>query len=229
MYSGQTPDWKCPHCKKGRLTIKKKDFRSEETAQSKRERDHPHWEPDWLRYIFSAFLNCTSCDETTVVVGDGRIDGFYDPETGKEGGEEVFMPKYFIPPLPIFDIPNKCPEEVEKHLHESFELAWADFSAAGNKLRIAVERLVDNLAPDSKGSLHDRIQALSSSHDKIKESLLAIKWLGNDGSHESTLEECDVAFAYEVFGLVLNNLYGKTKNLGTLVQLVNEAKGSIAK
>ena len=229
MNIDQTPDWKCPHCGNGRLTIKQSDFRSEETAQSKKERNHPDWEPEWLRFTFSAFLRCTSCNELTVAVGEGKIHTFNDPETGERSDEEAFMPKYFIPPLLIFDIPNDCPEEVKKHLIESFSLAWTDFSAACNKLRVSVESIVDNLAPGTKGGLHDRIKALSIQYEEVMEWLMAIKWLGNDGSHQATLEEYDVAFAYEVFEMVLNKLYGKTRSIAMQIQLVNEAKGSIAK
>jgi len=229
MYPHQAPAWKCPRCGRGIPTINEDDFRSEVTEQSKRERNHPDWEPEWLRYTFSAFLNCTHCKEKTVTIGEGKVDTFNGQDTGEWGCEEVFMPKYFIPPLQLFEIPSDCPKSVKEHINESFSLAWADFSAAGNKLRVAVEKLIDAIHPGSSGTLHNRIGKLPSQHEGIKDWLLAVKWLGNEGSHQAQLQEYDVAFAYDVFLLVLNKLYGKGKDLGELVKLVNVAKGSIAK
>lgn len=236
MYSDQVPAWKCPHCGTGMLTVKEEDFRKEETEQSKQERNHKDWEPEWVCYRFSVFLTCTYCKEKTVAIGEGRIEVNYDNNGNIEDCVDKFMPKYFIPPLPLFEIPDGCPEIVKNHLNESFALAWADFSAAGNKFRVALERLMDTIHPDPSGklTLHSRIKDLPTNqyqyqYQYIKDELFAIKWLGNEGSHQGQLQEHDVAFAYTVFDRVLNKLYKKEKSIKELVDLVNSTRGKIAK
>jgi len=229
IYPGSSTNWKCPYCRKGYLIVPKNDFRYEETEQSKGEREHCDWEPEWLRFNFSAFLSCTFCNDKTVVIGTGTVSCYEDPEIGERGCEEVFNPLYFIPVLPLFDVPDSCPEKVKEHLNQSFALAWSDFSGAGNKLRIAVERLVDHLSPHAKGNLHIKIESLKNSYSEVADLLLAIKWLGNDGSHDATLKEHDVAFSYKIFQMALEIIYGNSKKLSGLASLVNSAKGSIAK
>jgi len=227
--SGILPDWKCPYCKIGTLHLDDDDFRHEETNESKKDRENPNWESDWIKYTFVAFLQCTNCNDQTAVIGEGKSSFSTDLQTGEPLVDEEFMPKYFCPTLPLFELPPGTPVTVKTHIDESLALAWSDFSAAGNKLRISIERLIDEISPNSTGTLHDKIENLKAPWNEIKELLLAIKWLGNEGSHEAKLEEYDVAFAYEAIKVVLNEIYGSKKDIEKLAQLVNSSRGSLIK
>ena len=223
--SGILPVWKCPYCKTGTLHLDDDDFRHEETDESKTDRDDPNWEPDWIKYTFTAFLQCTNCNDQTAVIGEGKSKSYTDQQTGEILVDKEFMPKYFCPTLPLFELPPETPEKVRTHIHESFSLAWADFSAAGNKLRISIERLIDEISPKSKGNLHQKIENLKEPWNEIKEQLEAIKWLGNNGSHEAKLDEYDTAFAYKVLKIILEKIYDSNEDVEKLVQRVNSAKG----
>ena len=61
----------------------------------------------------------------------------------------------------------------------------------------------------------------------LKELLLAIKWLGNAGSHASTpLSLDDVFDAYEILEVVLNDLYeNKVEFARKLAKDINKNRG----
>jgi hypothetical protein len=69
----RSPDWMCPTCEKGVLRFKEGTFKHEELAAS---RDHSanEWEPDWIRYVYSALLVCTNdkCKEVVATAGNMR-------------------------------------------------------------------------------------------------------------------------------------------------------------
>lgn len=224
------PDWCCPHCNNGHLELKNKEIRNIETEESKELHKSPDFEPEWITLLFTDFLICKKCNEVTAVVGEGTVTGFYDDEH-QLSFEIGYMPKYFYPPLHLFSIPVRTPGTVSKSLIESFSLAWSDFASAANRLRVSIENLLESLDLGLTGKLHNKIEQLAKIPEKkaLATKLMAIKWLGNDGSHYNTeLEECDVAFAYIVFEEILNDLYRDKIDTMKLASMINSKKGSIA-
>jgi hypothetical protein len=113
-------------------------------------------------------------------------------------------------------------------------LVWPSAEAAGNQLRQAVEALMDDAgisALDSKGKripLHDRIVAFDKTDKENGQVLLAVKWLGNSGSHPGGLTREDVLDAFDMIEFVLENLYGTTKKeLLAKVAAINAQKGPV--
>lgn len=56
-------------------------------------------------------------------------------------------------------------------------------------------------------SLHDRIMNLPSSRSNVKDQILAIKWLGNHGTHAAIMTRSAVYDAIDIFEMVLSILY----------------------
>ncbi|MBL0621263.1 DUF4145 domain-containing protein [Aeromonas veronii] len=227
LYLNSKTKIKCPHCKNSILTLKRDDVRFHEINISKNNHHEIWFESEHTIFQFTAFLTCPLCSDFTIATGHGSYDEYHDYEQNIHECSEIFHPEYFIPTVHIFDLPSKCPKEVSFHIESSFKLAWADESAAGNKIRIAIEFLVETLIGKSKKRLDDRIRSLDGEHEKIKEYLLAIKWLGNDASHDASLKEHDLAFAYKILEQVLNYLYGDRRMLDFLTKKVNENKGRL--
>nr|WP_318289464.1 DUF4145 domain-containing protein [Paraburkholderia sp. BL8N3] len=136
------------------------------------------------------------------------------------------------------DIPAKCPDKVSEHLHESFALFFADPGAALNCARTAVEALMTALGVKRfmvvKGkqrsiNLHQRIQLLPPRYEDQKTLLLAVKWLGNAGSHDGDKAAfADVRIAYDMLEHVLSEIYdGKGKRLKAIAMKVNKKKGPV--
>ena len=195
------PDWTCPTCQVAPLRIRKESFVKDERRRS-RNHSHDDWEPDWIEYVYSCMLVCSNdkCKEVVASCGTGSIEwGIYEGEDGipEQVYEDYFRPKYFEPHLRLMPFPKGCPESVSKPLEESFALFFAAPSAAANSVRIAIEALLTelkirrfNLVNGKRRfvSLHQRISLLPKKYAHLKDLILAIKWLGNAGSHEGATD-----------------------------------------
>ena len=234
IYKNKVPKvYKCSSCGEGALDFIDDTFHCFESNDSTLAQQHEDWEPEWIEQVFSGVLACRNCNQKFAVSGIGGAEEDYDEEYGKYICE-YFYPKYFCPELHLFKIPINTPKKIHEIIISSFYLAWSDFSASGNKLRVALEIIVNDLAENvnEKDTLGNKIAKIPDKHLSIKNMINAIKWLGNQASHEARLKEYDLAFAYEVTDLVLNELYPDTVKKDSLLKhvgLVNKAKGSIAK
>lgn len=115
-------------------------------------------------------------------------------------------------------------------IEASFALAFCDFSAAGNKLRSALEKLTSCLLPESHGTFHNRLEKLEQVDQEASDILMSIKWLGNEASHESSLQQYDLAYAYEALEYALSRIYEDgPKRLRSFSKMINSNRGSIAK
>ena len=240
---GSPPDWMCPTCRKGFLRIRKDTFFKEE-LRSSRHHSYDEWEPEWIEYVYSCLLLCTNeqCKEIVSCSGVGSVEADYgEDEDGQPVQEydDFFRPKYFEPPLHLLSLPDACPESIAIPMKESFRLFFSSPSAASNCVRSAVEELLTELKvrrfnlKDGKRrfiGLHARIALIPTKYGDLKELILAIKWLGNAGSHgtvgEGGISIDDVMDSYELMEHVLNEVYAPTKKkLAALAKKVNKKKG----
>lgn len=238
------PAWLCPTCRAGHLTLDKKHFLKKETARSQKWHVHPDFEPDWVEHVFSCTFICNNlnCKEPITCSGTGSAAEieYFDDELGWiRGVADTFTPKYFDPPLLQIDIPDKCPLTVVIHLKKSFALFFADPGASLNCARAAVESLLTNLKvkrfskssgkPRRLLSLHQRILALPTKFDSLRDHLLAVKWLGNAGSHDGdTPSASDVQIVYDLLEHVLAEIYeDRSEKLKAIAKKVIKKKGPI--
>lgn len=234
------PDWICPHCKIG--VLKLDNFKAKETALSKSWHSHEDWEPEFIRYTFSGSLICDKCEEFVAFLGNGNEEfaHYYDQYSNDyiEENYSSYSPKYFYPTLQLFDLNKNCPDEIEDVINESFALFWNDLTSCANKIRVSLELLMDefkvkksfinNKRKRQKLTLHKRIEEFKSIQPEIADYLLAIKWIGNAGSHIGKLEKIDILETYELLELSLNKLFDDTeKKLKKIAQEINKRKGKI--
>lgn len=101
-------------------------------------------------------------------------------------------------------------------------------------MRSALEVLLGEMevaSVDANGkflSLARRINLLPEASRKIIEPANAIRWLGNDGTHEGgfRVRKSDVLDGYRIFEHILIELYPeKRASVDALVARINEAKG----
>jgi hypothetical protein len=236
-----TPDWICPTCGKAPLRIRKDTFFKEERWHSQ---DHSHeaWEPEWIEYVYSCLLICSNdqCKEVVASGGTGSVD--WDIQEDEHGEpeqvyEDHFRPKFFQPHLKLFPFPDGCPGSVTKPLEDSFSLFFSAPHAASNSVRIALESLLTelkirrfNLTGGKRRfiSLHQRIGLLPPKYAHLKDLILAIKWLGNAGSHDGAADVTldDVMDSYELTEHILQEVYApKLAKLKKLAKKVNKKKG----
>lgn len=227
-----TPAWICPTCAEGTLEIITKEVKHWETAASKIDRTMDDWEPEQWSGTFLAQLKCSRnwCGERVVVSGEVVQESL--------DGENVtlrFMPKCFHPSLSIIKVPDSAPQTVHRTIYLAGSLLYADPSSSGNKVRIAVEQLLDHFKVKrftKKGkripiSLQRRIDAFGILHSEEAKLLTACKWLGNVASHSAEqLTFRQAVLGFQILELVLNMLFDtKSDRIKRMAQAVNKRKG----
>jgi len=235
---GNTNDWICPTCEKGNLIIDVKELESKETNQSIKWRaEDDDWYPEYIKEKFIAKAICSnkSCSENIFIIGDANMSW---GQVGKQNESDLiehYYPKYFNPPINLFIIPYEIPSAVEDEIEKSFELFWSDKSACGNAIRKAVECICDDKKINKTlrtaagkrkfRTLDVRINELKIKNPDAADSLLAIKWLGNYGSH-GDLDIEDIFDAYELLIHALDKLYiNKEKRIKRLSRKIIKKKG----
>jgi hypothetical protein len=204
-----TPPWPCPRCRRAHLKLVPGTLRSEETALSRSLRTDGDWDPEWISLTVTAWLKCTDskCAEDVALLGKGGPEPEFDEEHGMSWSS-TFRPLYMFPMPDIAEIPDRCPGAISLELRASFQSFWSDRAAAANRLRSALERLLDHLGVKTRTrkamggfhtlTLHDRIELFEKGEPGLGSHLLALKWLGNTGSHGDEVSVGDLLDAYEV-------------------------------
>jgi hypothetical protein len=200
------PAWPCPSCRRGTLKIVPNSLVQKETSGSQRAHGHENWDPDWVEYTFTAWLKCSGCGEDVVASGVGGIEPGYDQEGMT--WDDYFTPRLLVPTPDVFVIPKKCPDEVCQKLRGAFTVFWVDQAAAATRVRVALEQLLNHLGvkrrrKDQNGklvdlTLHGRIEEFAKRDAVIGAQLMALKWLGNTGSHEGRVTKDDLLDAFEI-------------------------------
>jgi hypothetical protein len=214
--------WPCPHCNNSSLYIKKENFIYDYSSETKEIVNEVYFEPEWTKFNFTGSLSCHSCNNLTMFIGIGSLEHYskydYHFQQEIEGYQKVFKPVFFQPVLNLFEVPENCPDIIKTEVFNSFGLFWSDFASCANKIRIAIELLMDHQkvkkthlikGKRKKISLHSRILSYKTKNAEIGNYLEAIKWIGNSGSHIGQLNKSDIFNAYELLELSLIKLFNK--------------------
>lgn len=213
-----TAKYVCPTCNKGELIPQKSSFSVTEPPFSKNAHSHEAWDPDWIEYRFNYICVCdrAGCGETAHVAGSGSVDQRYDENYDAEYYDSFRIHSFF--PVPnIIQVPDDAPLEVDSLLKKCFALFWVDLSAASNAMRASLEALLDELKiPATKLNkkkqnvrlnLHQRLDIWSKHEKEYAELCVALKEVGNLGSHGETVREKHFFGALEIYSHVLSQLY----------------------
>jgi hypothetical protein len=129
-------------------------------------------------------------------------------EEGQTEWQEYFSPLACHPMPDIIEVPAKCPNEVSNELRSAFALFWAHPEACAGRIRVALEGLMTHLGVPKERTaktgkvihidLHDRIDIFSLTDAGTGTQLMALKWLGNAGSHGRTVSRSDLLDAFEI-------------------------------
>jgi len=235
------PALPCPRCPQGKLKLAPKGLSITEPRFSKASHSHPDFEPDWVEQRFVAHLECdeVKCGETAFMVGDTTEVETYLEDEGYTGPalEQVLRARGIFPAPPLFRIPDGVPRDVEKQLRLAFQLFWTDLPSCVARLRTSVELMLDRqkvakeqLSKKSgkmvRLSLHDRIVLFASQATgaDAAESLHALRYIGNLGTHGASVSTEALFDAIDVLEDVLLGVYEK-KSIKAKVKKLNDTKG----
>ncbi|WNK42636.1 DUF4145 domain-containing protein [Pantoea agglomerans] len=219
----QSPAWSCPSCHSTSLAIMPDTFHSGAVPETVARFQQADGGLEDIRLVFSCLLKCerARCGAVVAVSGTGEVRPAHDEDEEEDGNPHfsLFQAKCFIPALSVFNIPEQCPDAVAEPLKQSFALFPGAPGAAANAVRIALEQLMDALEIPPRGSLHRRIEALPAPYSMQREALMAIKFLGNAGSHEfGSVTTLDIEHAFVITEFVLQKIYaGSTQSVRQLI------------
>jgi hypothetical protein len=215
------PAWPCPSCKTGTLALDRKSLVCHETRESKAARSHDGWDPDWITYNFTAWTDCGTCKGKVAVSGTGGVTQEYTGEHGEWEWMKEFKAKYWSPMPDMIDLPSGCPDDVKSAICSAFTLHAIDRAACAGRLRVALEELMAHQGVPAKRkttkgtyadlNLHSRLTEYAKSEPEIGAQLMALKWLGNAGSHESEVGLNDLLDAFEVLEDAIGEIIGQRK------------------
>lgn len=238
----QLSQWQCPTCLSSVLQTNDEKFLMEHNSATE-----INYNEDWfdasemITNTFTTLLSCanSSCKEVVTCSGTACIETENHSYYGREDRVyvEYFKPYFFYPSLQIFNIPDKTPDEIKKTIETSFSIIFKNKSAAANQIRIALECLLTalkikrfNVRPGQKRrrlNLHQRIDLLPSKYQEVKNICLAIKWLGNSGSHcDEDMKFDDVFNGYDMLSFLLDEIYdNRHHHVKKLAKTINAKKG----
>lgn len=197
------------------------------------------FDPENTEGTFTLRLVCSqhSCKEAVNCVGK-----FWRSRDEYPHGEpyvvEVLTPLFFYPSIHIFGLPKQLPEPIKSPLFDAFSSFWSNPSGAGNSLRISLEAMMDSQGikkyeRDKNGrrhwrKLHHRVEDFAKKRPDIGNKILALKWLGNSGSHPEGLNHGDLITGFKLMQYAIEELFEKrSRNLEATANKINRRKGPI--
>jgi hypothetical protein len=233
------PPWPCPTCKIGRLRVVSKSLVKRASADFKTGQEIGYADPGDEVGTFTTFLDCIHCYESVAVAGRYSVDieGHYSVDAQIE---LLLSPVVLVPPPPIIELPDALPTPVANAIAQVFLLFWSDSEACANRIRSCVELILTRIGiprtrvitkrgtgvrKRERLKLHTRIELLAVERPDLAQTLLAIKWIGNEGSHESIPREA-VLDALEMLEHAVELIWGRRqKRVRRMVREVNRRKG----
>lgn len=231
FYQSLEVEWPCPACGQKTLQIDRDSFNSKSLLESRRMQEEDWFEAELDKTVFSCMAQCSrsSCGEVVACSGHGAWREDWDYENDKRICHAWHKPLHFVPALHPFTLPVQCPEEITIPIEASFSVYLSQPGSAANLIRIAVERMLTAIgipeldAKDKRIILHQRIESLNGQYAPYKDTLMAIKFLGNAGSHtydEVVIEDIEAAF--EMTEYVVNDLFsGRKESIDVLTARLN--------
>ena len=237
------PDIACPACRSGTLHVEG-EINAEESQVSRSWRELDYWEPDFIQGPFQCALRCdrSSCGEAVMVSGDFGVEIVHVPfPSGDVGANFVrhLKPKFFIPPIRLVASDESMPESLADLMESASAVLWVDTGSAANRVRSAVEELlnlqrvpktrVDDKKKRHRRTAHSRIELLRAKGSKYADAahfLMAVKWIGNDGSHGGKLTVSDVLSGAEFLNRAVELIYNTSAtDLKRRADAINKRRG----
>ncbi|HGT6217305.1 TPA: DUF4145 domain-containing protein, partial [Escherichia coli] len=223
-------NWPCPTCHQKTLQIVKNTFVTKDSARTRLNYTEDWFDHEMCESVFICMAECTrpQCQEVVACSGIGGESHFWEEDVG-DHVESWYRPMCFSPILHPFLIPERCAEEIRQPLIASFSVYLSQPGSAANLIRITVERMltaigVPELNDNNKRIvLHHRLEKLDGQYASYKDALMAIKFLGNAGSHTyDEVEIGDIEDAFAIMEYVVNDIFsGRRESIDVITKRIN--------
>jgi hypothetical protein len=230
----------CPNCASGHIRF---GLPAEaESYASASVRDHGAFEPEWVRGTFSVRGECENpnCKQSVHGTGDYYVETAVrtvpdDPWDEEQPSYSSFYRlSHLHPPLQLMPVPRSAPEELRDGILRASRVLFADAGLAATALRAVVERFLTTegiASTTSSGHFRSAQQRIddwrdaSVSRAPVADLFLAVKWLGNAGTHEdSDLTTAEVIAGARLLDEAFHRVY-TGPDIDAQAQTINTAKG----
>ncbi|MFG1796669.1 DUF4145 domain-containing protein [Nocardia sp. NPDC049149] len=225
---GDWPNLGCPVCGEGGLRVERFEWEHQNG-----QKDHED-DPTDLRGRFELRLVCgrAQCTSWVLMTGDYITDWSFDDYNKYLDVWPMLTVRTILPPIPVIELTDNVPESVRTAIDRASAVIWLDPLAFAGVLRTAVERLMDEqgivVRPAGKkpAYLHDRLLEFAKVQPQAGKLLLAAKWVGNTGAHETTpFTPTDALDTAEMVEVALGVIYAKDNSaLLARADRINNAK-----
>jgi hypothetical protein len=228
------PKWPCPYCGHT-VAVRKDGIRAEETGASRAAHDHPVWEPDWINGRFIAECRCSNCSDPATILGTYTLVEI--PDVSWQ--QQEYVARYEItaidPPPALIRVPPDLPDEIGAQLDKAFVQFWIDEAACANAIRGLVEEYLDysrirktdgSRSRRGRLTLHKRIELFSTKDKHLGEALMAVKWIGNVGSHAQEISRDALFDGFDIVEQVLEETFASPRrHVARLSKAIVRRKG----
>jgi hypothetical protein len=241
-FAEELPNWICPVCKSGILRSNSKNLQVIESTYSANRHHEEGWGYEDIYGGFIGKLLCENAQCKEAVVFSGRVDADINSRLN-ENGEWVnevdrrIIPQYFNPPLELFPVKKTLPNDLQKIIVCAFGLFWHDASSCANKIRTAVEFVLDEkkikkYPPRKRRNpipLFQRIEIFERKNPDAAKLFNAIRFIGNAGSHSiDKVKKGDLLTAFEILERSLDIVYDHhPKKIAKLAKEIIKSRGPI--
>jgi len=183
---------------------------------------------------------CQGCGEVVVVTGRYSVDMTLTSDGRWYGDYDTFYEVSATSPgLRMVDVPVTAPDIIKLLAQEAAAVLWMSPPALASALRRAVEAMLDDLRINKtvlnkknnreRLKTHNRIELLSETRPDVADGLMAVKWVGNEGSHEAkTLTVEQVLDIADVFAYALRLVYdNRDQEIKRRIAKINRKKGAV--
>jgi hypothetical protein len=160
---------------------------------------------------FTCFFECSECGFQVASAGTAAVS----TQVGAFAESKIKV-DFFSPTVPIFPLNSITPKTINDELLRAFNYFHSDLTAAGSKVRRATEQFCVELGYKD-GSLHKRIEEMTNEYPVEVKWLRSLKWLGNEATHSSEIEEADLLHSFEIFAELLD-IFRKKKRFEAVQQ-----------
>jgi Domain of unknown function (DUF4145) len=214
----------CPVCRRASLELAPEAFEKFESLESLASRDNEYWDPTWVHGYFHGNLDCprTPCGNKYSVAGRWKTESYFDPAIDDQDivYEDCLSVTYILPAFPLMEYPDGVPDQVQEAITGASQVLLSDASAAANRIRSAIEVLLDSqrvpkLVSGSRSKhldTHGRIEKFRAKKPDAAKHLMAMKVIGNVGSHEREILPLSVVLdGMEHFARALELIYDRNE------------------
>ena len=247
-WAPESLNWICPYCGAGQLKLDASHLLRKEYEYSKEKNRNCEFEDCLGESCCTGILKCDNnvCGELVSFCGTGRDEIFEADEPKSPSGTvpvycHIITPLFVHPSPHFIKMSSNYPQTVTVHLKESFGLFWVDKMSCANKLRVVVEDVLNHFGVKRTCIIkkkHKRQNLTTHARlDKFEKMpkfsepakyLLAIKWIGNAGSHTGRFDDKVLVKGFSLIEKALDILFLKNdEELRKTCKLINRTNGRV--